>query len=108
MKPNEVCSVLGAKLISNVDGTHTDHVNHDCPKQSNHGRRNSDWSDAVLKIFIIIITLKDLHWQREDSQEGLGVIAGQTAPSVDQPGGGGEGTALKQVGMFWHIKAADH
>lgn len=22
--------------------------------------------------------------------------------------GGGEGTALKQVGMFWHIKAADH
>lgn len=42
MKPNEVCSVLGAKLISNVDGTHTDHVNHDCPKQSNHGRRNSD------------------------------------------------------------------
>lgn len=32
---------------------------------------------------IIIITLKDLQWQRDESQQGLCVIAGQIVPSID-------------------------
>lgn len=32
---------------------------------------------------IIIITLKDLQWQREERQQGLCVIVGQIVPSVD-------------------------
>lgn len=55
------------------------------PKQSNPGRRGSgNWSGAALSI--IIITLKDLHWWREGSQEGLWVMAVQIAPSVDHHG----------------------
>lgn len=32
---------------------------------------------------IIIITLKDLQWQRDERQQGLCVIVGQIVPSVD-------------------------
>lgn len=32
---------------------------------------------------IIIITLKDLQWQRDESQQGLCVVAGQIVPSID-------------------------
>lgn len=84
MKPNVVCRVLGAKFISNVDGAHSGIMSW-LPKQSNPGRRGSgNWSGAALSI--IIITLKDLHWWREGSQEGLWVMAVQIAPSVDHHG----------------------
>lgn len=74
---------LGAKFISNVDGAKVG-LCHDCPKQSNPDRGAADWSGAALSI-IITITLKDLHWQREESQEGLWVLAVQIAPPVDRP-----------------------
>lgn len=52
-------------------------------KQSKPGHGTAHWSGAAPSI-IIIITLKDLHWQREESQEDLWAIAVQIAPSVDQ------------------------
>lgn len=53
---------------------------HDCPKQSRPGSVNAGWSGAALNI---IITLKDLRWQRGESQQGLRSIAVCIAPSVD-------------------------
>lgn len=47
---------------------------HGCPKQT------QAW-DCRLRLNIII-TLKDLHWQREKSQEGHWAIAVQIAPPV--------------------------
>lgn len=68
---------------------------HDCPKQSNPVRGTADWSGAALSI-IIIITLKDLHWQREGSQEGLWATAVQRAPPVDRLNK--QGRALSKCG----------
>lgn len=81
---------------------------HDCPKQSNRGRgeRRLKWG-WTLNIISIIITLKDLHWQRDESQEGLPVISVQRAPSVDHPVGGKkkQGITSKQMRMSVHAKS---
>lgn len=61
MKPNEACCVLGAKSISTVDGAHGGIMSW-LPETTG----NADWSGAALNI--IIITLKDLHRQRDGSQ----------------------------------------
>lgn len=79
MKPSNVCCVLGAKLISNVDGVYSGIMSW---LTKTIKPRPWDYRVKWCRI-IIIITLKDLHWQKEGSQEGLWGVAVQIEPPVD-------------------------
>lgn len=80
MKPTRICRVLNANLICHVDGAHSGIMSW---LAKTIKPRPAVWSAAAL-CTIIIITLKDLHGQKEGSQEGLDAITVQIAPPVDQ------------------------
>lgn len=80
MKPTRICRVLSANFICHVDGAHSGIMSW---LAKTIKPRPAVWSAAAL-CTIIIITLKDLHGQKEGSQEGLDAITVQIAPPVDQ------------------------